>query len=36
MRAGHSPLELAGVADALSLAEALGRPLRPAAAAQLA
>jgi len=33
-RAGHSPLELAGVADAPSLAEALGRLLRPAAAVQ--
>lgn len=33
-RAGHSPLELAGVADAPSLAEVLGRLLRPAAAVQ--
>jgi len=33
-RAGHSPLELAGVADAPSLEEVLGRLVRPAAAVQ--
>jgi len=33
-RAGHSPLELAGVVDASSLAEVLGRLLLPAAAVQ--
>ena len=33
-RAGHSPLELAGVADAPSLGEVLGRLLCPAAAVQ--
>ncbi len=33
-RAGHSPLELAGVADAPSLEEVLGRLVHPAAAVQ--
>lgn len=33
-RAGHSPLELAGVADAPSLEEVLDRLVRPAAAVQ--
>ena len=33
-RAGHSPLELAGVADAPSLEEVLGRLVRPAASVQ--
>ena len=33
-RAGHSPLELAGVTDTPSLEEVLGRLVRPATAVQ--